>query len=148
MKINYTICSVIALALLGVCGVVHSQDDAVKMVLDILKGDDQDMQSVAITMVKDMPGEQVTKALAAELPNLSAKTQVQLLSALGDRGDTAARRGHTTPAGRWRTAPARGARGRSQDAGRRSGFRRAAVDRSRAPDLRRAPPRAPYPDSP
>ena len=91
MKINHTICSMIALVLLCLCGVARSQDEAVKMVLDILKGDDQDMQSVAITMVKDMPGADVTKALAAELPNLSPKSQVQLLSALGDRGDAVAR---------------------------------------------------------
>lgn len=92
MKIKHTICGSLALLILCLCGVVRSQEnEAVKMVLDILKGDDQDMQSVAITMVKDMPGEEVTKALAAELPNLSPKSQVQLISALGDRGDAAAR---------------------------------------------------------
>jgi HEAT repeat protein len=92
MKIKYTICGTLALSLLCLCGVARSQQhEAVKMVLDILKSGDQDMQSVAITMVKDMPGEEVTKALAAELPNLSAKSQVQLISALGDRGDAAAR---------------------------------------------------------
>ena len=91
MKINFRICSVLALVLLCLCGVVRSQDEAVKMVLDILKSDDQDMQSVAISMVKDMPGAEVTKALAAELPGLSATSQVQLLSALGDRGDATAR---------------------------------------------------------
>jgi len=92
MKIKYKIYGSLALLLMCLCGVALSQEhEAVKMVLDILKGDDQDMQSVAITMVKDMPGAEVTKALAAELPNLSAKSQVQLLSALGDRGDAAAR---------------------------------------------------------
>ncbi len=92
MKIKYTICSTLALSLLCLCGVARSQQhEAVKMVLDILKSGDQDMQSVAISMVKDMPGEDVTKALAAELPNLSPKSQVQLISALGDRGDAAAR---------------------------------------------------------
>ncbi|UCD57534.1 MAG: HEAT repeat domain-containing protein, partial [Candidatus Hydrogenedentota bacterium] len=49
------------------------------------------MQAAAIAMVKEMPGTQVTEALAKELPNLSSKSQVQLLSALGDRGDVAAR---------------------------------------------------------
>ena len=88
---NDKIWSVITLVLLCLCGVARSQDEAVKMVLDILKGDDQDMQSVAITMVKDMPGEEVTKALAAELPKLSPASQVQLISVLGDRGDAAAR---------------------------------------------------------
>jgi len=66
------------------------QDDAIGIVLDILKSGDQEMQAVAIAMVKDMPGTEVTKALAKELPNLSAVSQVQLLSALGDRGDAAA----------------------------------------------------------
>ncbi|MEA3224371.1 MAG: HEAT repeat domain-containing protein [Planctomycetota bacterium] len=91
MKINYTICSSLAVLLLCFCTVGHSQDDAVSMVLDILKSGDQEMQAVAISMVKDMPGEEVTKALAAELPGLSPTSQVQLLSALGDRGDAAAR---------------------------------------------------------
>jgi HEAT repeat protein len=67
-----------------------SQDDAVDIVLEILRGGDQEMQAVAIGMVKEMPGRQVTKALAKELPNLSAAGQVQLLSALGDRADAAA----------------------------------------------------------
>ncbi len=90
MKINCTICRSLALVLVCFCGVGRSQDDAVSMVLDILKSGDQDMQAVAIAMVKDMPGAEVTKALAAELPGLSARSQVQLLSALGDRGDAAA----------------------------------------------------------
>jgi HEAT repeat protein len=57
------------------------------------------MQAVAIAMVKDMPGAEVTKALAAELPNLSPTSQVQLLSALGDRGDAAALPAVVTAAG-------------------------------------------------
>lgn len=91
MKTNYTNCGIALLVLLCLFGVGRSQDDAVKMVLDILKSGDQDMQAVAIAMVKDMPGEELTKALAAELPKLSPTSQVQLLSALGDRGDAAAR---------------------------------------------------------
>ena len=91
MKIYCTICSSLAVLLLCFCTVGHSQDDAVSMVLDILRSGDQDMQAVAIAMVKDMPGEELTKALAAELPGLSPTSQVQLLSALGDRGDAAAR---------------------------------------------------------
>ncbi len=68
----------------------EQQDDAIGIVLDILKSGDQEMQAVAIAMVKEMPGTEVTKALAKVLPNLSATSQVQLLSALGDRGDAAA----------------------------------------------------------
>jgi HEAT repeat protein len=65
-------------------------DDAAALVLEILKGGDQEMTAVAIGMVKELPGVEVTKALAKELPNLASASQVQLLAALGDRGDAAA----------------------------------------------------------
>ncbi len=82
------------LLLVGFCTVCFAaseeQDDAIGIVLDILRSGEQEMQSVAIAMVKEMPGTEVTKALAKELPNLSATSQVQLLSALGDRRDAAA----------------------------------------------------------
>ncbi|MHC4659734.1 MAG: HEAT repeat domain-containing protein, partial [Planctomycetota bacterium] len=94
MKITRTICNSSALLLLccfAVCfGASEPQDEAVGIVLDILKSGDQEMQAVAIAMVKDMPGAEVTKALVKELPNLSTASQVQLLSALSDRGDAAA----------------------------------------------------------
>jgi len=95
MKIKGAICNL--LAVLFICSYAvcvgaseQSQDDAITIVLDILRGGDQEMQAVAIAMVKDMPGTEATKALAVELPNLSPAGQVQLLSALGDRGDVAA----------------------------------------------------------
>jgi len=66
------------------------QEDALKLIIDVLHSGDEEMQAVAISMVKEMPGTKITKALAKELPNLSPKAQVQLLSALGDRGDPAA----------------------------------------------------------
>jgi HEAT repeat protein len=75
----------------AVCLGASEQNEAVGIVLDILRSDDQEMQAAAIAMVKEMPGTEVTRALAKELPNLSAKSQVQLISALGDRGDVAAR---------------------------------------------------------
>jgi HEAT repeat protein len=94
MKIKRTICNLSALVFLCFCavcfGASEQQDEAVGIVLDILKSGDQEMQAVAIAMVKDMPGTEVTKALVKELPNLSAASQVQLLSALSDRGDAAA----------------------------------------------------------
>lgn len=93
MKIKHTICSSLALSLLfslSVCGSAGEQNEAVGVVLDILKSGDQEMQAVAITMVKEMPGTEVTKALAEELPKLSSASQVQLLSVLGDRGDVIA----------------------------------------------------------
>jgi len=95
MKIKHTICysSVFLLGLYccTICfGASEQPDEAVGIVLDILRSGDQEMQAVAIAMVKDMPGAEVTKALVKELPNLSAASQVQLLSALSDRGDAAA----------------------------------------------------------
>ncbi|MHC4145937.1 MAG: HEAT repeat domain-containing protein [Planctomycetota bacterium] len=96
MKIDCTICKPAALLFLCSCAICFAaseqpQDEAVGIVLDILKSGDQEMQAVAIAMVKDMPGTEVTKALTKELPNLSAAGQVQLLSVLGDRGDAVAR---------------------------------------------------------
>jgi HEAT repeat protein len=61
--------------------------DIINMVIDALKSNDPQMQSGAIAIVRDVPGPEVTKALAEELPKLSATGQVQLLSALADRGD-------------------------------------------------------------
>ncbi|MHC4244424.1 MAG: HEAT repeat domain-containing protein [Planctomycetota bacterium] len=93
MKNKHTICNLSSLLLLCCCAVcfgASQPDEAVGIVLDILKSGDQEMQAVAIAMVKDMPGTEVTKALVKELPKLSAASQVQLLSALSDRGDAAA----------------------------------------------------------
>lgn len=95
MKVTCTTCKALAFLLLCLCVVCSgasepAQDDAVGMVLDILKSGDQEMQAVAIAMVKDMSGTDVTEALAKELPNLSARSQVMLLSALSDRCDPAA----------------------------------------------------------
>jgi HEAT repeat protein len=64
--------------------------DIINMVIDALKSNDPQMQSGAIAIVRDITGPEVTKALAQELPKLSATGQVQLLSALGDRGDATA----------------------------------------------------------
>ena len=95
MKTNHSICSITILILIcsySVCfgATENSQDDAVNMILDILRSDDQQMQTVAISMIRDLKGTEVTKVLARELSNLSVTSQVQLLSALGDRGDSVA----------------------------------------------------------
>jgi len=61
--------------------------EVVKMVITALKGDDPAMQTAAIALVREIPGPEVTRALAEELPNLPPAAQVQLLAALADRGD-------------------------------------------------------------
>jgi HEAT repeat protein/type 1 glutamine amidotransferase len=75
-------------ALAGI--VAASPQEAVKLIVDVLKGGDPAMQAVAISLVRQIPGTEATQAVAAELPNLSAVGQVQLLSALAERGDPAA----------------------------------------------------------
>jgi len=95
MKREYIFAGVWAVFLLiacSFCAVVaeEGEENPIDIVLEILKGDDQEMQAAAIAMVKDMEGGEVTKALAKELPGLSAASQVQLLAVLGDRGDAAA----------------------------------------------------------
>ena len=64
--------------------------EAITIVIDALKSNDPAMQAGAIALVRDIPGEGVTRALAKELPNLPAAGQIQLLSALADRGDRTA----------------------------------------------------------
>ncbi|HSW01698.1 MAG TPA: HEAT repeat domain-containing protein [Sedimentisphaerales bacterium] len=84
----------IALALVGASVSAVSADEAdqeiIKMVIDALKSPDPEMQTGAIAIVREIPGPEVTKALAQELPNLGATAQVQLISALADRGDALA----------------------------------------------------------
>jgi HEAT repeat protein len=85
---------VIAVAVLGPAGWTAGADEGnqevIKMVIDALKSPDAEMQTGAIAIVREIAGAEVTKALAQELPNLGATAQVQLLSALADRGDTLA----------------------------------------------------------
>ncbi len=79
------------LAPLGLCprGARAGEVDQgiINLVIDELKSGDPERQAGGIAIARDIPGEGVTKALAAELPNLSPPVQVQLLSALADRGD-------------------------------------------------------------
>jgi HEAT repeat protein len=60
------------------------------LLIDILKGNDRQMQAVAIGLVSDIPGEKMTIALTKELPGLPPMGQVQLLSALSQRKDATA----------------------------------------------------------
>jgi HEAT repeat protein len=68
----------------------QSQKETIRIVIDVLKGDDQAMHAVVIGLLREIRGTEMIKAVAAELPNLSVGGQVQLLSALGDSGDSSA----------------------------------------------------------
>ena len=81
---------VIGCAMVSAAGSEEPENEMIGIVIDALKGNEESMQSMAISLIRDMPGADVTKILARELPNLSVKGQVQLLSALADRGDRTA----------------------------------------------------------
>lgn len=68
-------------------------DDAlIQMVVDLLSDADRDMRAVGLQQVREeVPGEAATNTFAALLPKLKPGAQADLLEALGDRGDAAAR---------------------------------------------------------
>ena len=81
----------VCLAFILLCSaVVFGQQEAIDIVIEALKSNDPAMQAGAIALVRDIPGKEITEALARQLPNLPAAGQVQLLSAFADRADAAA----------------------------------------------------------
>jgi len=72
-------------------GLVKAEPDkATETIVAVLKGDDHALQAAAVQLLPDVPGEGVVKAVTAELGNLSVMGQIQVLSALGTRGDRSA----------------------------------------------------------
>jgi len=71
--------------------------DADEIIIDVLDGKDETMQAVAIGLVREIPQIDVG-AVSGELRKLSVTGQVQLLSALADRGDSGALRAVTRAA--------------------------------------------------
>jgi HEAT repeat protein len=68
-------------------------------ILKALSSEDATFRGLAVSMIKEMPGAEVTKAFAAELPKLPAAGQVGLLDALEARKDPAAREAVLAAAG-------------------------------------------------
>ena len=64
--------------------------DGLPLLVEQLKSPDASMLAIALRVVRELPGEDVTKALAADSGALPEERQVLLLQALGDRGDKAA----------------------------------------------------------
>lgn len=65
--------------------------EAVTRVLDAMTDADNRIRSVAVRLVRELPGEEATRQLAARLPALPVAGQVGLLCGLAARGDRAAR---------------------------------------------------------
>ncbi|MCA9168025.1 MAG: HEAT repeat domain-containing protein [Planctomycetales bacterium] len=64
----------------------------VEMVIGFLKEDDKELRGLAYEQVRaGAPGAAATQQFAAELPKLSAESQIGLIRALAERGDGAAR---------------------------------------------------------
>jgi len=87
---NHWLRNLCAVLVLLLCAVAFGQQEAIDIVIDALKSNDPAMQAGAIALVRDIPGREITEALAKHLPNLPAAGQVQLLSAFADRADAAA----------------------------------------------------------
>ena len=72
-------------------GIVNTSGGGAKdIVLEAIKSDNDLIQTAAISLIRQIPGVEIIKAAAGQLANLAPPQQVQMLSALADRGDTAA----------------------------------------------------------
>jgi len=64
----------------------------IEMVVDLISDADRDMRALGLQQIREeVPGEAATKKFAGLLPELSPQAQADLLGALGDRGDAAAK---------------------------------------------------------
>lgn len=73
-------------------GMAAVDDESVQTVIDLLNDKDKEMRALGLQQVREeIKGEAATKRFAALLPKLPADVQVELIGALADRGDKAAR---------------------------------------------------------
>ncbi len=66
-------------------------DDAPDIILSVLKRDNRELQSVAVGLLRELPGNPDLSAIIEELPSLSDQAQIQLLSAFAYRNESTAR---------------------------------------------------------
>jgi len=64
--------------------------DGIPLLIEAIRGSDYVLTAAAARTSMEMPGPEVTAALAAELPKLPADKQILLANALGRRGDASA----------------------------------------------------------
>ncbi|MGM0488514.1 MAG: HEAT repeat domain-containing protein, partial [Planctomycetota bacterium] len=87
---------VLSLGLLTWPGALPAQEggdaELVQLVIQLLGEPDRDMRALGLEQIRtEAPGKAFTKQFAARLPNLKPGVQVELIRALTDRGDDAAR---------------------------------------------------------
>jgi len=96
-KIPVLLCAMTCLTMAltaGAClaAVEEASDELVEMVVGLLNDKDRDMRALGLQQVRtEAKGQAATKRFAAVLPKLPPEAQVGLLTALGERGDPAAR---------------------------------------------------------
>ena len=67
-------------------------DELISLVVGLLGEKDRDMRALGLEQVRTgAPGQAATEQFAAQLPKLPADVQIELIRALADRGDVAAR---------------------------------------------------------
>lgn len=67
-------------------------EELVQMVVELVSDADRDMRALGLQQIREeMPGEAATKRFVELLPKLPPDGQAELLEALGDRGDAAAK---------------------------------------------------------
>jgi HEAT repeat protein len=67
-------------------------DEQIQLLIEFISDADRETRAIGLQYVREeVPGEAATKRFAALLGDLSAEGQIDLLDALGDRGDPAAR---------------------------------------------------------
>lgn len=90
------LCCVTAALMLGLAAFSPGQDPSdetlVPLILNLLGDQDKEVRSLALEQIRTQAkGATATNLFAAQLPQLAAEVQTELLSALTDRGDSAAR---------------------------------------------------------
>jgi len=70
--------------------ILARQSDGAPLLVEQLKSGDWDVFDMALRLVREMRGADVTRAVAAQLSNLPPQKQILLLQALGDRRDPVA----------------------------------------------------------
>jgi HEAT repeat protein len=70
--------------------VLGRRSGAARLLVELLKSDDEELFGVGLRVVREIPGEQAAKALAGELDNLPPERRDLLIQALRDRGDAEA----------------------------------------------------------
>ncbi|MCC7086311.1 MAG: HEAT repeat domain-containing protein [Pirellulales bacterium] len=84
-------CLLVPLGNMAAHSVDVSNEEATKLVVELLLEKDEDLRALALEQVRTaIPGADATRQVAAQLPKLKQEGQVALLRALADRGDSAA----------------------------------------------------------